>query len=217
MLVWLGAAASTALAIALATWYAPLEADGSIVPRLFYIHAPAAIIMFFACFLACVAGLGYLWQRKRAWDALALAGAELAAFSSALVLVTGMLWGRLAWGQWWSWSPRLTFSLILWLLYTLFLTFRPVVRSAERRALWSSLYVVIAFLDVPLVYLSVKLLPDIHPATITLVPAMQITFYASILAATLVSLAFLLAVCLPRPTSRAPAPPATSPPTISVA
>lgn len=217
MFVWGAATVSTVLAVSLATWYAPLEAEGGAVPKLFYVHAPAAIIMFFACFLAFVAGLGYLWQRKSSWETLALAGAELAAFSSALVLVTGMLWGRLAWGQWWSWSPRLTFSLILWVLYTLFLIFRPVVRNADRRALWSALYVVIAFLDVPLVYLSVKLLPDIHPANIALVPAMQVTFYASILAAAFVSVAFLLAVCGHRPSPRTPIPPAATPPTISVA
>lgn len=208
--VWIGAIVSTATAAALATWYAPVEAEGGLVPKLFYVHAPAAMVMFVACFLSFVGGLAYLWQRKSSWEALVVGGAELAAFSSSLVLVTGMLWGRLAWGEWWTWSPRLTFSLVLWLLYVVFLVARPMVATTERRALLSAAYAVIAFLDVPLVYLSVKLLPDIHPAQITLVPAMRVTLYASIVASAFLSGVFLLAACIRRPPADAPLPPGVS-------
>lgn len=215
--LWATTAVSTLAATALALWYAPVESPAGVVPKLFYIHVPAAIIMFFACFLAFLAGLIYLWQRRSPWDTIALAGAELAAASSAIVLITGMLWGHLAWRQWWTWSPRLTFSLILWLLYVLFLAFRPMIVSPQRRALLSSLYLVIAFLDVPLVYLSVKLLPDIHPATIALVPAMRVTLYVSTFAAALLSASFLLAACVRRPSASAPVPPSAAPPTMRVA
>jgi heme exporter protein C len=86
-----------------------------------------------------------------------------------------MIWARSAWGHWWTWSPRLTFSFLLWLLYAVYLVLRPSIDSPERRALVCSVYAVVAFLDVPLVYLSVKLLPDIHPSSISLAPAMRHT------------------------------------------
>ena len=108
-----------------------------------------------------------------------------------------MIWGRAAWGVWWTWSPRLTFSLILFLLYVVYLVLRSSVEGRERRAVISSVYAIIAFLDVPLVWLSARLLPDIHPGSIELEPAMKLTLAASfvpvtLLAAGLVVTRFLL-------------------------
>jgi heme exporter protein C len=93
-----------------------------------------------------------------------------------------MIWGKQAWGEWWTWSPRLTFSLILWLLYAGFLVLRPMV-STQRRAAISSVYGIVAFLDVPLVYLSVKILPDVHPSSIAMDPTMKRTLLLCIVAA----------------------------------
>ena len=136
---------------------------------------PIAVIMFVACFVVFVASVGYLWQRQGRWDDLAQAGAEVAVLFASIVLLTGMIWGRSAWGHWWTWSPRLTFSLVLWLLYVVYLMVRASIESPQRRAIVAAVYGVIAFLDVPLVYFSAKLLPDIHPESIELAPEMQRT------------------------------------------
>jgi heme exporter protein C len=106
------------------------------------------------------------------WDDLLSAAAKVAALTCTVVLITGMIWGRYAWGQWWDWSPRLTFSLLLWLLYVVYLILRPSIESRQRRAAVCAVYAVAAFLDVPLVYLSSKLMPDIHPPSIAL-PALE--------------------------------------------
>jgi heme exporter protein C len=66
---------------------------------------------------------------------------------------------------------------VLWLLYVVYLVIRASIESSQRRALISAVYGTIAFLDVPLVYLSVKLMPDIHPTSITLAPAMKISLF----------------------------------------
>jgi heme exporter protein C len=138
-------------------------------------HMPIAVTMFLACFVVFIASAGYLLQRCMMWDDLAQAGAEVAVLFASVVLLTGMIWGRSAWGYWWTWSPRLTFSLMLWLLYLVYLMVRPSIESPQRRALVASVYGVVAFLDVPLVYASAKLLPDIHPESISLAPKMQQT------------------------------------------
>lgn len=164
--LWVGAVAATVAA--------PEEATMGVIQKIFYLHLPSAISTFLACLLTFVASIGYLTQRAGWWDDLAAASARVAVQLCTVVLITGMIWGRSAWGQWWTWSPRLTFSLVLWLLYVVYLMVRVSVESGERRALISAVYGVIAFLDVPLVYLSVRLMPDIHPISITLDPQMKL-------------------------------------------
>lgn len=172
---WTGTLALLAAGLYLAIFYAPTESTMGEVQRIFYMHMPIAVTMFLACFVVFFASAAYLWQRRMIWDDLAQAGAEVAVLYASIVLLTGMIWARSAWGYWWTWSPRLTFSLMLWLLYLVYLMIRPSIESPQRRALVSAVYGVVAFLDVPLVYASAKLLPDIHPESIELAPAMQRT------------------------------------------
>jgi heme exporter protein C len=145
------------------------------IQKIFYLHLPAAICTFLACLVCFVASIGYLMQRRVFWDDLASAAARVAVQLCSVVLITGMIWGRSAWGQWWTWSPRLTFSLVLWLLYVVYLMIRMSVESGQRRAVIGAVYAIIAFLDVPLVYLSVRLMPDIHPSSISLATPMKLT------------------------------------------
>jgi len=162
-------AGTTAAATLMMLFYAQVDAEMGPIQKIFYVHLPFAINAFLACLLAFVGGIGYIWQRRMIWDDLSSAAAKVAALMCTVVLITGMIWGRYAWGKWWDWSPRLTFSLLLWLLYVVYLVLRPSIESRQRRAMVCAVYAVAAFLDVPLVYLSTKLMPkDIHPAPITL-------------------------------------------------
>lgn len=161
--------------VALVAFYVPTEAQMGDVQKIFYLHLPVATTTFLACFIVFAASGAYLWQREEKWDRLAHAAAEVSVLFSMVVLLTGMIWARKAWGLWWTWSPRLTFSLVLWLLYLAYLVVRPTIESAERRAVVCAVYGIIAFLDVPLVYFSTKLMPDMHPSGVDLAPAMQVT------------------------------------------
>ena len=155
--------------------WTPQEKTMGDVQKIFYVHLPTAINTFIACFVVFVASVMYLLQRRSWWDDVAFAAAKVSVLLSSVVLLTGMTWGRSAWGDWWTWSPRLTFSLILWLLYVVYLMIRPSIESSQRRALICAVYGVIAFMDVPLVWLSTKLLTDIHPKSIGLDPEMKTT------------------------------------------
>lgn len=168
-------AALLAGAIAMLFVYTPVEATMGPIQKLFYVHLPSAISTFLACLLCFIASIGYLTQRKGIWDDLAAAGASVGVFFCSIVLATGMIWGKYAWHHWWTWSPRLTFSLVLWLLYVVYLMLRASIESSERRALVAAVYGILAFLDVPLVYLSTKLMVDIHPTSVELAPAMKLT------------------------------------------
>lgn len=168
-------AALFAAGVAMLIYYTPTEETMGSIQKIFYIHLPVAINTFLACMLAFIASVAYLLQRRSAWDDLAAASAKVAVLLCSIVLITGMMWGRGAWGVWWTWSPRLTFSLMLLLLYVVYLIIRSSVDSQQRRAVISAVYAVIAFLDVPLVYLSSRMMPDIHPSGIQLDSSMKLT------------------------------------------
>jgi heme exporter protein C len=190
---WGATIALLTVALLMAAFYAPIEQTMGPVQKIFYLHMPVALTTFAACFVVFIAGIGYLWQRRPVWDDLAHAGAQVAVLYASIVLITGMIWAKQAWGHWWTWSPRLTFSLILWLLYVVYLMVRHSIESPDRRALVCAVYGVIAFLDVPLVYFSTKLLPDVHPASIELAPEMRQTLLVWLLVTPIVCGGFIVA------------------------
>lgn len=187
-LYWLLTALLAAAVTVMTLYWTPVEQSMGPVQKIFYLHLPSAINTLLAAFIVFVASIGYLLQRKSAWDDLAAAAARSAAVFGAIVLITGMIWGKAAWGQWWTWSPRLTFSLVLWLLYVVYLIIRPSVEGEHRRALVCAVYGIVAFLDVPLVWLSARLMPDIHPGSIQLEPEMKLTLLAAFVPVTMAAL-----------------------------
>lgn len=196
--LWVVYGAALAATTAMATWmlffYAPVEATMGPIQKIFYVHLPFAINAFVACLVAFIGGVGYLWQRQMKWDDLSAAAAKVAVLMCTVVLITGMIWGKYAWGKWWTWSPRLTFSLLLWLLYVVYMILRPSLESRQRRATVCAVYAIAAFLDVPLVYLSVKLMPDIHPSSITLAPEMKLTLAMWFVPVTLLTFGLVVAL-----------------------
>jgi heme exporter protein C len=180
-------------AIAMAAFYAPVESTMGVIQKIFYLHLPSAINTFVAFLIVFVASIGYLTQRKPAWDDLAASAAKTGVFFCTIVLVTGMAWAKGAWGSWWTWSPRLTFSLLLWLLYVVYLLVRASIDSDNRKGVVCAVYGIVAFLDVPLVYLSAKLLPDIHPGSIALAPQMKLTLAFWFLPVTLLNIGLIAA------------------------
>ena len=97
---------------------APYESTMGLVQKIFYFHVPAGMTMFLAAFVSGIGSAVFLFTRKPWADRLAVAGAELAVVLGLIVLVTGPLWARKAWGVWWVWDPRVTSTLVMWLIFT---------------------------------------------------------------------------------------------------
>lgn len=165
--VWLYAGATlAALAVGMVRVIEiPVDPVAGPAQKLLYLHLPAAANALLGALTVCIASAAYISRRGSKWDDLAHAASEVTVLNATVLLITGMFWAKALWGHWWLWSPRLTFSLVLWTLYAaaLFIRFRG--GSTERCAMVSAVYGIIAFLDVPMLYLASKLLPDIHPAT----------------------------------------------------
>ena len=176
---------------------APTDAVMGDVQRVFYFHVPVAIVSFLAFFVVFVASVGYLVRRGRLWDSIAHASAEVGVVFVSLALITGIIWGRPVWNTWWTWEPRLTTTLILWLIYVSYLMIRSYAPSQDKAARYSAVVGIIGFVDVPIVYYSVVWWRSIHPSPVVgpfaesgaLEPIMQMTLLFS-----LVTFLFLFAL-----------------------
>jgi heme exporter protein C len=186
---------SMILALYMAFLGAPREKTMGDLQRIFYFHVPAAIAGLTAFAVNFAASLMYVIRKNRRWDNLALSAAETGVMFFVMVLVTGPIWAKPAWFVWWTWSPRLTLSLVLCLLYVAYLLIRNYIEDPERKAMVAAVFGIVAFIDVPLVWFSIRWWRDLHPSPMLetggLSPAMRPAFFVC-MAAFMVLLAYLL-------------------------
>lgn len=146
---------------------APVEQQMGIVQKIFYFHVPSAYAMYVAWAAAAVGSLLYLWKRDERWDALAVAGAEVGMVYCLIVLTTGPLWARKAWGVYWTWDPRLTTVMLTGMVYLAYLSLRSFGEAGEVEKRFAS---GLALVGVPTMYLiheSVQRWRGVHPTVIT--------------------------------------------------
>jgi len=149
---------------------APYESTMGLVQKIFYFHAPSGIVMFLSAFVCGIASAVFLFGRRPSADRIALAAAELTVLFGMIVLISGPLWARKAWGVWWDWDARLTSSLILWLIFTAYLLLRRYGGPGSDRL--AAGVAVFGMANVPFVYWSVNVWRTLHPKT-TVVPSLQ--------------------------------------------
>jgi hypothetical protein len=94
-----------------------------------------------------------------------LAGAEVGVVFCTVVLTTGPIWGRRAWGIWWTWDARLTTTLVLWLIYMSYLLLRRFAAGPQMQTL-AAVLGIFGALDVPIVYMSNRWWRTQHPAPV---------------------------------------------------
>ena len=135
--------------------FAPTEAVSGHVQRIMYIHVPMAWLAFLAFFVVFCGSIMYLWKRRDGWDDLASSAAELGVIFTTLVLITGPIWAKPVWGVWWTWDPRLTSTLVLWLIYVGYLMLRAYSSNRRQGATFSAVLGIVGFIDVPIVYFAV--------------------------------------------------------------
>src|SRR5271168_4821118 len=157
------------IASAYASFYiAPLERTMGALQKIFYFHAASAWAGMDAFFICFIANLLYVWKRKPSYDWVAVSAAEVGLAFTTVVLITGPIWAKPAWGIWWTWDARLTSTFVLWLLYVSYLLLRSLIEEPDRRALLSALFGIFAFIDVPLVFGSIRWWRTQHPQPVVM-------------------------------------------------
>jgi heme exporter protein C len=171
-------------------WYAPIDADQGMRQKIFFLHVPLAIVTLCGFVAGGVMGLRYLQTRDSAWDLRSYVAIHLSLILGVVVLLTGMIWAKTAWGVYWEWKePTLVSFLIVFLLFAIYQPMRFAIEDPERQAQTAAVYSVVCGAFVPLNFIAVRMAESlIHPRVLSttgggLPPKMQLTFYVCVLAA----------------------------------
>lgn len=148
----------------------PMDAAGDPANfKIFYFHVPIAVTAYVAFAIVFVSGIMYLRTKREIWDTRAVAASEIGVIFAALTLITGSIWAKSAWGEFWiTWDVRLNTSLVLFLIYLSYLMVRRSIDEHEKRARLSAVFGTFGFISVPLSFLSIRLWnrATVHPVVI---------------------------------------------------
>ena len=144
----------------------PMVPDQHWAQKIFYVHVPSAWVGFLSYLIVMIAGIMFFLKKNDYWDTVGLAAAEIGTLFITLVLITGPIWATPIWGKPWIWEPRLTTTFILFLIYIGYFMIRSFGGHVERVKRYAAAIGIIAFLDVPIIFVSVQFwAPEIqsHP------------------------------------------------------
>jgi heme exporter protein C len=155
-----------AVGLAVGGWlglsWAPAEREMGEVYRIIYVHVPAMWMALLAATLNFACSIAYLFKASWQKDALAEASAEVGLLFGGFGLVLGSIWAKPTWGVWWDWDPRLTSMTVMLVAYMGYLAMRRFVEDPDKRAVWSAVVGIISFVDIPIIWQSVKWWRSLH-------------------------------------------------------
>jgi heme exporter protein C len=184
------------IALYLVFFYVPTEKEMGIVQRIFYLMVPVGWLSLLSFFVIFIGSILYLAKREDKWDVLAHSAAEVGIVFTTLALITGAIWAKPIWGVWWTWEPRLTATLVLWLIYIAYLMVRSFATEESKGARFAAVVGIIGFVDIPIIALATTLWRGMHPGAVIfqggLSPSMLLTLMVSIIAFTTLYLLLLI-------------------------
>ncbi len=164
----------------ISTWMAftvgevvPTEKNITFEKNIVYVHVPSAICSILCFMVLLAAGISYLVTNKPIWDYIGAASAEVALVFSTALNATGSIFSRPFWNTWWTPSPRLISSAILWFLCVAYLILRATIQNPRYRARICAVFGIIAFLDVPMIFITARLMADQHIDNVKFESALQ--------------------------------------------
>lgn len=138
-------------------WRAPADVQQGAIQKILYLHPPLAFGAYLGFVCTALCGALYLWRRAEHWDRAARASAEVGVLLCTLMLLTGPIWAKGAWGRWWTWDLRLTLTLLLYLVYLSYLLLRAFNEGSERGARAGAVHSIAGLLVIPLNYFAIDL------------------------------------------------------------
>ena len=133
-----------------------------------YFHVPMWFGMILLFTVALVYQVRYLRKGQRPLDdAKAVAFVEVGVVFGLLGIVTGSLWARYTWGQWWSFDIKQNMAAIALLIYLAYFVLRDSFSAdPEKKARTSALYGIYAYAAmIPLLFVIPRLTSSLHPGS----------------------------------------------------
>ena len=124
------------------------------------IHVASAFLAY-ACFaISFATAIMYLLKKRDILDEISYKAVGIGFLLLTVGIVTGAFWGHIAWGRYWGWDPKETWSLITWLIYVVYLHARFTAGWSGRKAAYVS---IAGFLAVIFTFIGVTwLMPGLH-------------------------------------------------------
>jgi heme exporter protein C len=114
-------------------------------------------------------------------------------------LITGSIWGRIAWGIWWTWDARLTSYFVCWLLYAGYLMMRRAIDDPTTRARLCAVLSIFACVDIVIVWKSIEWFRTQHPGPVLsirngggMAPGMEAPIWWNLLALLMLSTVLII-------------------------
>ena len=156
--------------------------------RIFFLMVPMGWLALLSFLVVFIGSILYLVKRESKWDILAHSSAEVGIVFTSLALIVGSIWAKPIWGGWWTWEPRLTATLVLWLIYLAYFMVRSLATEESRGARFAAVVGIVGFIDIPIVVLATTLWRGMHPGPVIfqggLAPSMLLTLLVSLAAFT---------------------------------
>ncbi len=163
------------------------------VRNILYAHVPSSICALVCFLVLLVVSIGYLCNSKQSWDRVAHASAEVGTAFAVILNVSGSIFSRAEWGPWWTASPRLITAALLLFLYLVYLILRSSLPgSKHRRSRFCAIFAIIASLNVPMVIISARFMPDIHKPSFSFTSSYQTFAFVLSMVATVMLGALLI-------------------------
>ncbi len=134
--------------------------------RNFYFHVPMWFGMITLFAVGVIYSLKYLSSQRLKDDTIAVEFVNAGILFGMLGMVTGSLWAKFTWGEWWSNDPKQNGSAIALLLYLAYLILRNAIQEPQTRARVSGVFNIFAFSAmIPLIFILPRLTDSLHPGS----------------------------------------------------
>ena len=162
--------------------------------RALYFHVTMWFGMILMLMVAVVYSIKFLRSNDLRHDDMALEFTNAAILFGVLGIVTGMLWAKFTWGDYWSGDPKQNASAIGLLMYFAYLILRNSLTDVHQRARIGAVYNIFAFAAfIPLIFVLPRLTDSLHPGNggnpgfnaYDLDSKLRMVFYPAIIAWTL--------------------------------
>lgn len=147
-------------------FWVPTDAFLGLSQRIFYYHVPSAITCFVGFASGGLCSAVFLKTGRSDWDHAAHAAIGVGLLFGAILLTTGMVWARTAWGNWWVWDARLTTFLVLWLIFASYVLLRSMASDNEMMPRYAAVLAIVGCVNIPVVQFATRLWRTLHPQVI---------------------------------------------------